>query len=272
MGKMKSSLAKSKKLLGHAEETTFNAFFGDTKHRENNFSGSFEDNVVTNKDYQTQLKKVLGSIESFTVSLKSGDTWQFHLGRIDELSNLDKIIIRKNSKGETRITHPISFDKQQSILKKKSFWKKYLGKGELLCYNDKHKMYTFFKMTDIIDFIIKNSSWSLLASGRIKGSLQLNSKNYNIITFEYRSDKRLFVLGAHGGKNGIRLFEILKENLKYAEITFESETKHKSKFSIEKKKITKYSTGKIGEVFFNEEYVFICVATNKWKRIKFNVW
>ena len=98
MGKMSSKKASQIKNLGHAEEMTFNALFGDKGHREINHSGASNDNVITNPKYRTEISNHLGTFHDYTVSLKSGKTWQFHLGQINQ-----------HTKGTTGITS-ISID------------------------------------------------------------------------------------------------------------------------------------------------------------------
>ncbi len=49
-------------------------------------------------------------------------------------------------------------------------------------------------MSSVTDFISKNVVWSILDTGRLKGKLTLNYKEYTILTFEYRADKKQFVL------------------------------------------------------------------------------
>ena len=267
MGRMSSKQASQKKELGHAEERTFNAFFGNKESRDTNFSGANADNIISNIDHQNTLKEHLGEMSSFQVSLKSGKTWQFHLGRIDELSPLDKILISKTSKNETKVTHFINFEEQKSILKNYNFWNKYLGKGNLLCYNDKEKKYTFFKMNDVIQFIINSATWRLLDTGRIKGDFIFCDKKRSVITFEYRKDKNQFVLGAHGGNAGFLLFEILEVNLQSSVINFKSQISKKPNFSVKKRKFSSSLDGKIGDTFFDDNYLYICIEKNKWKRI-----
>ena len=86
----------------------------------------------------------------------------------------------------------------------------------------------------------------------------LKDKKYSILTFEYREDKKLFVLGANGGKNGIRLFQVLKDNLNHCEIFFERKTTNDNEvfYGLKMKNITKKSKGKIGDIYFNEKFLF----------------
>lgn len=266
MGKMSSKQASQKKELGHAEERTFNAFFGNKSNRETNFSGANADNIITNSDYQKELSNVFEGLKSYMVSLKSGKTWQFHLGRIDELSSLEKVQLSKTKKEKTKVIHSISFKSQEQVLKDPKFWKKYLGKGYLLCYNDKEKKYTFFKMIDVINFIVNNAKWRILETGRIKGDFFYQEKNRAVITFEYRNKKKQFVIGAHGGKSGLLFFNILKENIKYHAINFNSKVSSLN-FYLKKGKYNPKLKGKIGETFFDSSYLYICIEKNKWKRI-----
>lgn len=271
MGKMNSKKASQIKNLGHAEETTFNALFGDKNNRELNHSGASQDNVITDPTYKLEVSKALGRLKYYSVSLKSGKTWQFHLGQLKELSDPKKIQISKTVKGETRIVHSYDFNNQLNILRTKEFWDHYLGKkSELLCYNDKQKCYTFFKMDNVTKLIAEKTEWKILNTGRLKGSLYLKNKKYTILTFEYRTDKNQFALGASGGQNGFRLFQILKENLIFSEIFFERKTAtHEvNKFQIAKKNIQKNTKGKPGEIFFNENFLFLCVDVNVWKKIE----
>ena len=104
---------------------------------------------------------------------------------------------------------------------KKSFWKKYLKKGNLLCYNDKAGNYTFFEMDKVIEAIINGVNWRILESGRIKGDFEIKGKLCRgVITLEYRNEehKKSLVLGSSGGNgnnaNGYRLFLYLKETIK----------------------------------------------------------
>lgn len=273
MGKMSSEQASQKKELGHAEERTFNAFFGNKNTRGTNFSEASADNYISNKGFQKELLAVFPNLEDFSVSLKSGKTWQFHLGRIDELSPMKHLEIAKTDKNETKAIHKISFDEQKKVLKSTSFWEKYLGKkSELLCYNDKQKKYTFFLMSDVVNFIIKNTTWDLLNTGRLKGKILKNGKKRSILTFEYRNKKGQFAIGAMGGQGksacGFLLFEILRDNLPFKEIQFNAEIIEQTSFFIPKKEFTIGMKGKVGATFFDDDYLYICLDGAKWKKIK----
>ena len=87
---MSSYKASMVKKIGHSEEVKFNFFFGNNTLDDLNFSGASEDCIVEKEDFKSVIKKELNYNENdFTVSLKSGKTWQFHLGVINEISTLD---------------------------------------------------------------------------------------------------------------------------------------------------------------------------------------
>lgn len=220
---MSSVKASAVKNSGHASEVAFNSLFGKKSVKDMNFSGAGADCEVQKENYIKVLKDKF-NIEKFTVSLKAAKTWQFHLGVIPELSDKEiyirslKTISLKN-KSVTSGTHNIDWEKQQEVLRSKSFWDKYLKKGELLVYTSDKESYYFFRMDDVIDFIINNFSWRLLETGRIKGDVINKSGKIQKgrITFEFRDDdsKKCFVLGAHSGQNGHKFFLILKEFLDF---------------------------------------------------------
>ena len=272
MGKSSSEQASQKKKLGHAEESTFNVIFGDKKVGDMNFSGAAEDNFISNKTYKNRIEKDLGKLKDYTVSLKSGVTWQFHIGRIDELSELRKIKISKTRDDLTKIVHNIDFNTQLKALSSKSFWNKYLKKGEILCYINQNKKYTFFKMDDVITFLRKKVEWRLLPTGRLKGYISFNNRKYSLITIEYRDTHKSFALGAMGGKSGLKLFEILLGNIKYCEIDTSSNVKIIDKTPTLQIPQKPNMNGKIGQISFDENYLYVCIGIKKWKRVKFSVW
>lgn len=230
---MSSYKASMVKKMGHNEEVKFNFLFGDKSLDELNFSGASEDCIVEKKQFIEKIQQELDFSEDFlSVSLKSGKTWQFHLGVIDEISSLEYIrehidvVQNENGKEMTIVKHSKTFDEQLIVLTSKSFWNKYLKKGNLLCYNDKLGNYTFFEMDKVIETIIHNFNWRLLESGRIKGDCEINRKICKgVITLEYRNEehKKSLVLGSSGGNgksaNGYRLFLFLKERIKYSVIS-----------------------------------------------------
>lgn len=225
---MSSYKASMVKKIGHSEEVKFNFLFGNNTLENLNFSGSSEDCIVEKEPFKELIKKELNyHLDDFTISLKSGKTWQFHLGVIDEISTLNFIrenistILLDDGKELTVVKYSKSFDEQLKVLKSHSFWVKYLKKGSLLCYNDKRGNYTFFEMNKIIDTIVNHTEWRILQSGRIKGDCIIDNKLCKgVITLEFRNDshKQCLVLGSIGGTgtnaNGYRLFQLLKEKIK----------------------------------------------------------
>lgn len=220
---------------GHAWEVVFNAYF----HKRQgilNLSGASNDCFITDIKSLEVLKPL--NVDGFRVSLKSGNTWQFHLGAIPELSDknfylssLKKIIPPGKKKEETHGTHHISFERQLEVLKDPKFWWTYLGKGDYLCFTNRVGLWRFFSMKDVINFIITNTSWRLINTGRIKGDLlkeiinkdgSRTFRKYSVITFEYNEKKNSFFLGAGGGQgegaNGFRLMQILSNNIQYRDI------------------------------------------------------
>ena len=216
---MDSDQAREKKLMGHQREADFNNLFGD-KNSEINYSGSSSDCEITDKLLFGTLQKKL-KVKSPNVSLKRGDTIQIHLGWIPELTDrkfwmghLRKVKV-KNRICTTSL-HGKKFQDQIEVLKSFDFWKKYLGKGDILCYADKNDKWLFFNMDDVINFIINNIDWRLLETGRIKGDY----RDKQLLTYEYRPEphKLCFVLGAHGGKKGKEFIDTLLKTISHEEV------------------------------------------------------
>jgi len=230
-----SKKGREVKESGHAWEVVFNAYF----HKRQgvlNLSGASNDCFITDIKSLEKLKPL--NVEGFRVSLKSGNTWQFHLGAIPELSDknyylnsLRKVIQPGKKKEETCGTHHIPFEKQKEVLTDPNFWWSYFGKGDYLCYTNRVGQWRFFAMRDVINFIINNTSWRLIHTGRIKGDLlkEIKKKDgstiirkYSVITFEYNEKKNSFFLGACGGQgegaNGFRLMQILSDNIPFEDI------------------------------------------------------
>jgi hypothetical protein len=212
------------KKIGHNAERLFNAIFGDAA-AEISYTKEVPDSIITRPEHHKVIKKLCQ--ETPTVSLKGSNTWQIHLGRIEELTDIDiwnktfggKVDLRgkKASCGE----HGISWKKQETMLARREFWERYFKKGNLLCYYNKLGQWTFFNFDAVIGYIVANAKWRLLPTGRIKGNFE-NEKGKTIkgvLTYEYRAEshKKCFVLGAHGGTkqsaNGLRLFKLLQSHI-----------------------------------------------------------
>ena len=158
------------------------------------------------------------------VSLRVGKNWQFHLGEINEISSIiyySKSLKEIEFDGKKLIcgTHNITWEDQLKHLKSYSFWDKYFAKGSnVFCFSNDNTEYFFFNVRDIINYIIENTSWRLLKTGRIKGDLSLTEQSKKtIFTIEFRNEshKKCFAFGAHGGNKGIDLFLILLRNIKH---------------------------------------------------------
>ena len=158
------------------------------------------------------------------VSLRVGKNWQFHLGEIEEISSIysySKSIKILEIEGKKLICgiHNVPWVEQLKHLKSYTFWEKYFAKGSsVFCFSNDGSEYFFFNIKDVIHYIIKNTEWRLLKTGRIKGDIILtgNSKK-TIFTIEFRNEshKKCFAFGAHGGNKGLDLFLILLRNIKH---------------------------------------------------------
>ena len=229
---MDSYKASMVKKIGHSEEVKFNMLFGGYTLESLNLSGASADCIVEKEPFKSQIQSALDyNKDDYTVSLKSGKTWQFHLGVIEEISSLEyikqniSVSIDDKGKEKTIVKHSKSFEEQCKALNSVDFWNKYFKKGELLCYNDKNGNYTFFEMNKAIEAIFQGFEWRLLETGRIKGDCRIGGAlKKGVITIEYRNEdhKKCLVLGASGGTNdnanGYRLFTFFKERIKYLEI------------------------------------------------------
>jgi len=229
MSKRSESMQKIASLVknrGHENESLFNSLFGDPDAKLS-YTKNTPDCMIHSPFHKEELT-ALGPT-GYSVSLKSGNTWQFNLGEIPELTMIDewkRTLQRKapasGKKAITKGLHGIEWNQQKAVLRSKGFWNKYLKKGDLLCYYDKKVLWTFFNMDQVISFITEFGVWRLIeSSGRIKGDFfnQTGQLIHGIITYEYRSEshKETFVLGAHGGTkenaNGYRLHRLLLKKI-----------------------------------------------------------
>lgn len=213
---MSSRKASQVKRGGHLREQIFSNQFSSesmsTINEEVNFSGASSDCNINHPDYLYIIQK-LGA-NSGATSVKGGNTYQFHLGRIDELvdrSSLKTFTLPSHNnpnKLESCFRSDKTQDEQLEALKSLSFWNEYLGKGEILAI-DAYGEWNFFLMKDVINLIVNPNlvKWRFRQTGRIKGDTYFSDgKKRACFTFEYREEKNQFVLGAHGGKTGIKVF------------------------------------------------------------------
>lgn len=213
---MSSNRASQVKRVGHLREQIFsNQFSSGTMSSINtnvNFSGSSADCLINREEFQYIIDEL--GVSNGTTSVKGGSTYQFHLGKIPELIDYDSLRIFSSTsetnplKSETCFKSDISETQQESVLRRKDFWWKYLGKGELLAI-DAHNYWNIFSMKEVINLLVDSEivKWRFRPTGRIKGDLYFkNGSKRTGITFEHRFEKNQSVLGAHGGKTGIQTF------------------------------------------------------------------
>ena len=213
---MSSSKASQVKRGGHLREQVFSNQFSSNSMMEINtnvnFSGSSADCFINKEDY-LYIVTELGAKNGST-SVKGGSTYQFHLGKIPELIDYESLTFarlpssKNPAKLETRFHSNIDHNQQKEVLSSYSFWRKYLGKGEILAL-DVNNVWHFFLMRDVLNLLIDPHwvRWRFLDTGRIKGDLLFQSgKKRTGITFEHRFEKNQSVIGAHGGKSGVEVF------------------------------------------------------------------
>jgi hypothetical protein len=209
---MSSEKASQKKRRGHQREREFNKVYG-LLNAEVNFSGASADcEIRQNHPILLELRHSIGS-NSRSVSVKGGNTIQFHLGNLPELTDKDEY--RVIGSHPTVVEHGISFSEQERNLKDPAFWNKYLRKGDVMAYSYDNGQHIFFNMDDVIDFICNRIEWRYLSTGRLKGDFVDGEHRQQLLTYEYRAKKKSFVLGAHGSKKGRQFVETLRKNVRY---------------------------------------------------------
>tara|TARA_B100001287_G_C22664288_1_gene522082 strand:- start:1205 stop:1918 length:714 start_codon:yes stop_codon:yes gene_type:complete len=213
---MNSNKASQVKRGGHLREQIFsNQFSSRSMSSINdsvNFSGSSADCFITKPEFSSIIEKLRAKDGS--TSVKGGNNYQFHLGTLPELVDYDTLevfqqpSIKNPNKLESCFRSNITQAKQKEALLSKSFWTKYLGKGQILSI-DSNSVWHFFLMEEVISLIVNQEyvNWRWRPTGRIKGDLYFkNGKKRAGITFEFRFEKKQFVLGAHGGGAGVKVF------------------------------------------------------------------
>ncbi len=213
---MSSRHASQVKRGGHLREQIFSNQFSNESmaniSQNVNYTGSTADCIINNEDYNYIIQQL--NVPNGTTSVKGGSTYQFHLGRIPELLDYNSIVVEKkfadgqSGKLQTCFSSNISNEKQLIVLSSIDFWKKYLGKGEILAI-DVLNEWNFFSMRDVLNLLINPHwiQWRFLPTGRIKGDLYFKDNGKKAgITFEHRFEKNQSVIGAHGGKTGIKSF------------------------------------------------------------------
>ena len=209
---MSPEKASHVKLRGHQREREFNKVYG-VLNAEVNFSGASADcQIRPDHPILSELRRYIGS-DSRSVSVKGGNTIQIHLGNLPELTSKEEY--RVVGSHPTIVEHGISFAEQERNLKDPSFWDKYLRKGDVMAYSYDDGQHIFFNMDDVIEFICENIEWRYLSTGRLKGDFVKGTQRQQLLTYEYRTKKKSFVLGAHGAKKGRDFIETLRKNVRH---------------------------------------------------------
>lgn len=190
-----------KKRDGHNRERNFGVLFcNETDETPVSYKAA-ADKTITEERFLSKLRETLGDFPSGSCSLKGGNNLQFTLGVIPEFDTDDKL----------------------SAISQRSVWEKYLGKSHsetpahLLVYRETDR-WIFFRMSDVIDFIVNHCSWRILDTGRMKGDFVDQSKkgSRQYLTYEYRQTHKSHFLGANGDK-GYEFIKLLKNNLTFHE-------------------------------------------------------
>jgi hypothetical protein len=101
-----------------------------------NYTGSSADCILNNPDFISILSQL--NVSGGNTSVKGGSNFQFHLGSIPDLLDYDSIVVeskpsdKPSRKLETCFSSNITSEQQLTALTSYDFWKKYLGKGEML--------------------------------------------------------------------------------------------------------------------------------------------
>jgi hypothetical protein len=202
----------AKKRGGHAREAAFNLQFGQptaiTYKAEADCVMSPENEATAALIPSLQATLGIHATEpnALNVSLKSGKNLQFVLGAIPEIVGA---------------TTP---EEKLVAVQGRAIWEKYLKKAAsekpagLLVYKT-HTDWLFFKMDAVIDFIVANTTWRALATGRLKGDLF----GQQYLTYEYRETHKSHFLGANGNK-GQPLIELLAAKIPCVKVAAAAET------------------------------------------------
>ena len=196
-----------KKKEGHNKERTFNARF-NPKCSDITMKAESDCQISEKHEILKILKEneVIENMDQRNTSNKSGKSIQFVLGKIPELLIYDNLEWIQNE------------DNFKQLLEK------YLKKSEsdrpadLLVY-DTDNSRLFFNMDHVINYMVKNCKFRKLASGRIKGDFEDDSKKgkRQYFTYEYRGKgHKSHFIGFSGGK-GKPFIKLLKTKIKYYE-------------------------------------------------------
>lgn len=229
---MSSARASEKKRTGHLREQVFSNQFTNATMRDisedQNYSGPSSDCIINKAEYRTLLYKL--GVSSGATSVKGGANYQFHLGQIPELEDKDTLQVweapdpKRNNPDKTKTCWKsrVTIEQKKQALISYDFWKKYLGKGDVLAIwpDDDSQVWIFFPMREVLNLMINPNkiSWHFLETGRIKGYCKFkDNTTLSTITFEYRKNKG-FTLGANSGAGFKKFFPWLLENVKHVNV------------------------------------------------------
>ena len=187
------------KKMGHIREKEFIKQYNVNELNNPIEYGAKADTTIDKHHTICEILKNKLNIKGFNVSNKSGNNIQFTLGQIPELENVEISDLTKSKVYEL-------FNK---YLKKSNSDKP----ADILVYKDTEKeRWIFFNIDDIVNFIVNNCIWRKLATGRIKGDFNNNSKKgvSQYITYEYRASHKSYFLGLNGGR-GKQFIELLMD-------------------------------------------------------------
>ena len=229
---MSSQHASRVKRIGHMKEAIFaNQFSLGTLEEvaSRNYSGASVDNEITRPDCFYIFERL--GLSSGKTSVKGGSNYQFHLGQIPELADIESLEVNRvpnpspmdPDKTKSCFKTDVSELQQNTAIKSISFWDKYLRKGaDLLSIDAGDNKWHFFAMIEVINLLTDPDkvNWRFLDTGRIIGDCKMSSgRSRATITFELREEKMSFVLGAHGSSRGLKaFFPWLKDHLKSVEV------------------------------------------------------
>lgn len=202
-----------KKAKGHKRENDFKKQYNPGSLDDPTEYGATSDTTILASSHifaTLSCKFDFIDVAELNCSNKSGNNLQFTLGKIPELSednNLDWVSEPANCK--------LLFNKYLKKCESKK-------PADLLVYKDNdNKKWIFFKMDDIVDFIVDSVKWRKLESGRLKGDFEDGSKKgvAQYLTYEYRTNHKSYFLGLNGGK-GICFMKLLMKKINYFEDDF----------------------------------------------------
>lgn len=198
-----------KKRVGHRREDDFKAQYNPVSmHEKTEYAATSDTWLAASSHIAGKLRDKFGfASRDLYVSNKSGNNIQLTLGNIPELAGEDNLGWIENKTNSTAL------------------FNKYLKKSEsvrpadVLVYKDTAcNNWLFFKMDDVVSFIVENAKWRKLETGRIKGDFEDGSKKgtTQYATYEYRSTHKSHFLGFNGGK-GSEFIRLLKDKIAYYE-------------------------------------------------------